>query len=168
MAIRDPFRNFKFLVQVGTSTIGFRMVSGLKESTEIIEYREGGENETPRKLPGQTTFENVTFERGMSADGVDLLEWRNQIFNLDRINGTQPPGTDGTSSEDFRRDVIVILRNKSGEDVYKWTIKRAWIAEFEAGDLDASSNDVLIEKMVLANEGIDRERLPAGTAAALT
>jgi phage tail-like protein len=159
MAIRDPYRNFKFRVEINGTDMGFRTVSGLKESTEIIEYREGGENETPRKLPGQTTFENVTLERGMAADGSDLLGWRDQIFSLDKTAGAQPPGTDGTGIADFRREVVIYLKNKSGVEVWKWTVLRAWPAEFEVGDLDASSNEVLIEKLVLANEGILSEKL---------
>jgi phage tail-like protein len=159
MPIRDPYRNFKFRVEINGVPMGFRMISGLKETTEIIEYREGGENETPRKLPGQTTFENVVLERGMAADGSDLLGWRDQIFSLDNTEGAQPPGTDGAGTADFRREVVIYLKNKSGVDVWKWTVQRAWPSELEIGDLDASSNEVLIEKLTLANEGILAEKL---------
>ena len=168
MAIRDPFRNFKFRVEVGGVEIGFRMVSGLKETTEIIEYREGGENETPRKIPGQTTFENVTLERGLCASGVDLLNWRQQIFSLDNPVTEHPPATDGASNLDFRRDVVIYLKNKSGEEVHQWTVIRAWPSEMEVGDLDASSNEVLVEKLVLANEGIKSVRLAPGIGGPLT
>ena len=174
MALRDPYRNFKFEVEIGGFTrAGFRMVSGFKQTTEVIEYREGGENETPRKLPGQTTYENITLERGMSAEGGisspgslgsggDMVNWAAQIFNLDSKDGQQPPGTDGASNQDFRRDVVCYLKNKSGVRVEKITIIRAWPTECEMGDLDASSNEVLIEKLVLANEGVRWEKLVVG------
>lgn len=166
MAIRDPYRNFKFIVEIEgfTGQIGFRTISGLKESTEIIEYREGGENETPRKIPGQTTYENVTLERGLTSDSQTLLTWRRQIFDLDSASGVASTasnyGTDGAPSVDFRRRVTITLRNKTGVDVYRWEVERSWPSELEIGDLDASSNDVLIEKMVLANEGIKGTPLP--------
>jgi phage tail-like protein len=163
MAIRDPYRNFKFRVVIDGADMGFRTISGLKEMTEIIEYREGGENETPRKLPGQTTFENVTLERGIAADGSDLLAWRKQIYDLDSAGGIASAassfGTDGATNADFRREVQIFLRNKQGVDVWQWDIINAWPSELEVADLDASSNEVLIEKLVLANEGIRSTKL---------
>ena len=150
---RDPYRNFKFEVEIeGFVHAGFQKVSGIKSTTESIEYREGAENETPRKLTGQTMFDDVTLERGTS-NNEDFLQWRNMIFNVDNVDGNQ--GTE----EGFRKDVIIYLKNKSGTRVKKWKVLNAWPSEYSIGDLDASGNDVLIETMVLKNEGIQEELL---------
>lgn len=149
---RDPFRNFKYEVEIdGFTHMGFSQVSGLERSTEQIEYREGGENETPRKLPGRTTYGDITLERGMGTFD-DFNEWSNEIFNLDAIDGQQ-------GGEDFRRDVVIYLKNKAGERVKKWTVFNAWPTEKTVGELDAAGNDVLLETLVLANEGIKEENL---------
>jgi phage tail-like protein len=148
----DPYRNFKFEVEIdGFVRAGFSKVTGLSRTTEEISYREGGENETPHKLPGQTSFGDVTMERGISDDD-DFQNWSDTIFNVDQVNGEQ-------GDDDFRRKVVIYLKNKAGERKVKWTVFRSWPKEFTAGDLDANANDVEIESMVLANEGIKRESL---------
>ena len=144
----DPYRNFKYEVEInGFTRAGFSTVSGLSETTEDILYREGGENETPHHLPGQTSYGDVTFGRGVSDDD-DFLNWREEIFNLDFSAGQQG------DNESFRREVVVKLKDKSGAFVKQWTLKRAWPKEFNTEDLDANANAVLIQNLVLANEGI--------------
>jgi len=148
----DPYRNFKFEVEAeGFTRAGFQKVTGLKRTVEQIDYREGGENETPHKLTGQTMFEDITLERGVTDD-LDFINWCNEIFNVDQAEGAQ--GTD-----DYRRTIIVYLKDKSGARKVKWTIFKAWPKEMGDGDLDAGANEVLIESLVLANEGIKREKL---------
>jgi len=147
----DPYRNFKFEVEIeGFSRAGFATVSGLTETTEDITYREGGENETPHHLPGQTTFGDITLGRGISVDD-DFLNWRNQIYDVDNSEGKQG------DNETFRKTVVIHLKDKSGARVKKWTVKRAWPKEFSTEDLDANANAVLIQTLVLANEGIKLE-----------
>jgi phage tail-like protein len=150
----DPYRNYKYDVEIsGFLRAGFSKVTGLKHTVEVIEYREGGENETPRKLPGQSTFDNVTLERGMSTDS-DFINWIEEVFNLDSSQGEQ-------GGEDFRRTVVIYLKNKAGTRVKKWTVYRAWPTEKGNPDLDATANDVAIESLVLANEGVNEETLAA-------
>jgi phage tail-like protein len=154
MAPRDPYRNFRFEVEInGFTHAGFQKVSGLKHSVQVIDYREGGENEVMRKLPGQSTFDPITLERGMSNNN-DFVDWIEQIFNLDNIDG-QPP------LEGWRRKVVIYAKNKAGTRVKKWTVFNAWPSENMPGDLDASGNDVLIETLVLQNEGIKQQNLAA-------
>lgn len=151
----DPYRNFKFEVEIdGFVRAGFSKVTGLKHTVEVVEYREGGENETMRKLPGQSSFDPVTFERGKSADDSgDMDNWIREIFNLDAKDGLQG------ENDLFRRNVSIYLKDKAGTRRVKWTLLRAWPSEYSAGDLDASANDVHIETLVLQNEGVLEERL---------
>jgi len=148
----DPYRNFKFEVEIqGFVRAGFSKVSGLEENTEVVEYREGGDNETARKLSGQSSFGDVVLERGKSDDD-DFNQWRQQIYNPENENGEQ--GTD-----DYKRKVVIYLKNKAGTRVKKWTVYRAWPMTKGEPDLDASANDVAIETLTLANEGIKEETL---------
>jgi phage tail-like protein len=148
----DVYRNFKYEVEIdGFVRAGFSKITGLKETTESIEYREGGENETPHKLPGQTTYDDLTLERGMSNDS-DFINWRKMIFNLDESDGAQ-------GDDNFRKLVTIYLKNKAGTRVKKWTVYRAWPKEKGSPDLDASANEVAIETLVIANEGVKEENL---------
>ncbi len=148
MALRDPYRNFKFEVEItGFTRAGFAKVEGLSHSVEAIEYREGGENEVMLKLPGQSKFEDVTLERGMTED-TDFLDWINEIFDLDRAKGAQG------ENENFRRTVVVYLKDKSGARVRKWTVINAWPRDRKVSGLDAKSSEIMLTTLVLANEGV--------------
>ena len=62
---KDPFNNFNFLVEIdGIVRAAFHEAGGLESSVDVIEHREGGENITTRKLPGQVKFSNVTLKWG--------------------------------------------------------------------------------------------------------
>jgi phage tail-like protein len=148
----DPYRSYKYEVEIdGFTRAGFAKVSGLKATVEAIEYREGGENETPHQLPGQSKFDDITLERGYSDD-IDFQTWMDAIYNIDNSDGAQ-------GDDEFRKDITIFLKDKSGKRVVKWTIKRTWPKERSTSDLDANANEVLVESLVLANEGIKETRL---------
>lgn len=153
MSLRDPYRNYKFEVEIdGFDRAGFNKITGLAHNVEVIEYREGGENETPLKLPGQSSFDNIVLERGLSED-EDFIAWINEVFNLDNTSGAQG------ENEDFRRDVSIFLKDKKGDRVRKWRVSNAWPTKYDLGDLDASASEVLISRLELANEGWTEEAL---------
>ena len=63
----DPYLNFKFRIKwQGKYVAGLSKCSALKRSTEATPFREGGDPSTNRILPGQTKFEPITLERGMT------------------------------------------------------------------------------------------------------
>lgn len=150
----DPYRNFKFEVEVeGFVRAGFSKITGLEHSVAVIDYREGGENETTRRMPGQSSFNELSMERGKSND-TDFTDWINEIFNLDNVDGKQ-------GDELFRRTLTIYLKNKAGDRVKKWTVLRAWPSKRTIGDLDATANEVLIETLVVQNEGVREVALDA-------
>lgn len=153
----DPYRNYKWEVEQGGFTrAGFQKVSGLTRTTEEVKYREGGDNETSRKLPGQTGFDDIVLERGKSSDD-DFNSWAKQIYDLDKFRGNQPPSTG------FRRKLTIYLKDKDGTRVKKWTIVKCWPKEYKIADLDAMGNDVLVESLTLATEGWKEENLAASS-----
>jgi phage tail-like protein len=50
--LQDPYRSYNFLVEIdGITRAGFQECSGLDSTQDPIEYREGNEGLTVRKLP---------------------------------------------------------------------------------------------------------------------
>lgn len=148
----EPYRNFKFEVEIeGFTRAGFSKVDGLGDTTEKITYREGGDNESPRKLSGQTDFGDVTLERGMSID-EDFNTWRKRVFNAMNANGDQ-------GDDDYKKTVIIYLKNKAGTRVAQWTLEKAWPPEQKFPTLDASANEVAIQSLVLCHEGYEFKNL---------
>lgn len=138
----DPYKNFSFLVEIdGVASAGFASVSGLAAEAEVIEYREGADKLTSsRKLPGRVRYPNVTLRRGLTTNR-DLWEWWKTV-------------RDGTLQ---RRTVVITLLNDAREPVLRWRLREAWIAGIEFSELDASKNEVAIETIELALEGLELE-----------
>ena len=137
----DPFRNFNFLVELeGISQASFTECSGLSATTEVIEMREGGDNTTVRKLPGKTTYANITLRWGMT-DSTELWQWRDQVIqgNVLRKNGS-----------------IVVYDLNNHAEVARWNFVAAWPTEWEGPSFNATGSEIAIETLVLAHEGITR------------
>ena len=75
---KDPYRSYNFLVEIdGITRAGFRECSGLDASQDPIDYREGTDALTARKLPGLVKYANITLKWGMTDD-AELWDWRQE------------------------------------------------------------------------------------------
>jgi phage tail-like protein len=148
----DPYKTFRSLVYFGTSTTavaGVSKVSGLKRSSDVIEYKQGGDAIT-RKGLGRTKYEPITLERGITHD-PDFEEWANAAQVLDK-------GAPSSSLKNLRRQVRIELLNEAGQPVHRYIVHRCWVSEFQAlPDLDAGGNAVAIEHIKLENEGWEHD-----------
>ena len=145
----DPYKNFKFRVKWdGRYVAGISKVSGLKRSTEVVEHREGGGSSAVRKLPGRTSYEAITLERGVTHD-TEFEKWANKVANL---GGTE------VSPLGFRKDLIVELYDEAGHVVLAYKVYNAWVSEYQAlSELDVTANAVAIETLKLEHEGWERD-----------
>jgi phage tail-like protein len=137
----DPYRNFNFLVELdGIAQASFTDCSGLESTTEVIETREGGDNTTVRKLPGKTTFTDLTLKWGLTSTR-DLWSWRQQVVDgqVVRRNGS-----------------IVVFDLANRTEVVRWNFVAAWPTKWEGPSFDASGHDIAIDTLVLAHEGLTR------------
>lgn len=139
----DPFPAFNFLVVIdGVTTAGFSECSGISMTTDPIEYRTGAEDITPRKLPGQKKFGNVTFKRGFTKD-KGLWEWRKRVLD----------------GQTMRASGSITLLNETRQPVVRWTISEAWPTKLEGPAFNAKNNEVAIETLEVAVEGVQVEML---------
>ena len=136
----DPFASFNFKLEIeGITVAGFSEVTGVNQESNVIDYREGQEGITPRKLPGLNKFGNVTLKRGISPD-LSLYNWRKTV-------------TDGDIE---RRNASIVLHNEKHEEVVRWNLVNAWPSKMIAPDLKANANEVAIESFELTHEGVER------------
>jgi phage tail-like protein len=140
--IPDPFMNFNFLVEIqGIIRAGFQQVSGLDATIDVVEFREGGELTTTRKLFGLTKFGNLQFRKGMTAD-LTLYNWhrRNVEGATERHNGS------------------VIVLDRTGTEVARWDFRRAWPTKYQGPEFNAQESHVALEHLELAIEGLKRKK----------
>ena len=148
----DPYKNFKFRVRWdGRYVAGISKVGALKRTTEPIKHRDGGDPSTERKSPGQTKYEAITLERGVTHD-TEFEKWANKVWNFGSGLGSE------VSLRDFRKDIILEMYNEAGQLALAWKIFRCWPSEFQAvPELDANASEVAIQTLKLENEGFERD-----------
>lgn len=140
-ARNDPFKNFNFLVEIdGIAQAGFSECTGLRLEVAVIEYREGGEMSSVRKLPGRSTVGDITLKRGITTS-KELQEWLESIRN-------------GVAN---RKNGVIVLLDDERKPVVRWKFVNAFPRKWEGPNLDAKGNDVAIETLTLCCEGLERE-----------
>ncbi len=146
----DPYKNFKFKVNWdGKYVIGVSKISGLKRTTEVICHREGGDPSLLRRSPGTTEYSPIILERGITQDTA-FEDWANFVHNM--------AGDSAMSLKNYRKDINIDLFNEQGALVHSYIIYRCWVSEYEAMvDLDANCNAIAIERIVIQNEGWERD-----------
>lgn len=134
-----PATAFHFLVQWGGSNMGFTEVTGLDMEVNVIEYRNGASPEyTPLKMPGLRKYSNITLKRGIFSQDNEFFQW----FNTIQLNQVE------------RRDIVISLLNENHEPLIVCKVRNAWPVKITSPELKADGNEVAIECIELAHEGL--------------
>jgi len=134
-----PLPVFHFKVEWGGKNVSFSEASGLSQEVQVIEYRGGNEPEySTIKMPGLHKFNNITLKRGVAKSDNDFFNWLNTI----KLNTVE------------RRDLTISLLNENHEAVMVWKAKNAFPVKVEGPGLKASGNEVAVESIEIAHEGL--------------
>jgi phage tail-like protein len=148
----DPYKNFKFRVKWdGQYVPAILRVSELVHTTEVVELRAGGDPSTSHKSTGLTQFMPITLERGLTDDPA-FENWANLVWQVGGALGAE------SSLNKFRKDITIELYNEAGQLVRAYHVLRCWPSEYQAmSQLDANVASTVIERLVLQNEGWERD-----------
>jgi phage tail-like protein len=140
-ARKDPYRAYNFLVEIdGITRAGFRECSGLDSAQDPIEYREGNEQFlTVRKLTGLVKYANISLKYGITDD-QELWDWRTRAVEgrVERRNGS------------------IVLLDDLGQEKMRWNFREAWPTKWTGASFNATGNEVAIETLEIAHEGVSR------------
>ncbi len=109
---------------------------------DAIEYREAGNNQVVRKLPGQVHYGEITFRYGLT-DSKELWDWLMA----------------SAKGKVERRNVSIIMLGPDGADTspgLQWNLIQAWPCEWRGAKLDALGREAAIESLTLAYDTLDR------------
>lgn len=194
----DPVMTYRFEVQlVSLSLAPTQIINGLKNgglsqfsragfasctipesTTSVTEYRENVDNFSIRKIPGLTSFNDITLTRGVitppkksllnidtsfssksESQGNDFYKWVQQVASFNPALATVQTLTGTTrntilrQSQDFRKDMIIIMRDREGNAARRWYLLDVWPTSYKGGsDLDASSESISMEALTLTYE----------------
>lgn len=136
-----PLPKFYFKVTWGTSpsAASFQEVSGLDTVQDNVEYRQEGDSKfAPIKMPGINTFNNVTLKKGVFVKDNSFWKWYDSI----KMNTIK------------RETVKIELLDENGNTTRTWALLNAWPTKISGTDLKSDGNEVAIETLELAHEGI--------------
>jgi phage tail-like protein len=135
-----PIPRFHFQVDWGGAKISFTEVTGLVMEREKIEYRHSDSKDFNKiAMPGMVKNSNITLKRGKFEGDFDLNSWLEEI-------------ADDRASK--RRDVTIRLLNEKHNPVAAWTAARCFPVKVTAPDLKSDANEVAIESIEIAHEGL--------------
>ena len=136
----DPFKNSRFLVEIdGIVQAGFSDCTGLGSHVDPVEYREGGDPNTVRKLLGKVTYPDITLKWGIT-NSRELYDWHFAAVQgqIQRKNGS------------------VILLDDSGAEQVRWNFFNAWPNKWDGATFSAKGNDVAIDTLTVSCERVER------------
>lgn len=142
----DPLRNFRYRLEIdGITQAGFSEVMIAETTIDPIDYRDGTDPPHVRKLSGLTKYGNITLKWGATVGGssLDLYNWHAEISS-------------GQINQQKRKKVTIVVQDEAGTDQARFVVSEAWPIKYDPSDLNAKGNEVLIELLELANEGIER------------
>lgn len=147
MSRRDPYLAFCFRVNITnaglTDATGlFKSVSGLSFETEVVDFKEGGVNDMTHKLLGGTKFKNIVLKRGFS--GNEFADW----WKKWQAPSSKPQRVSGTIEQ---------LDTKGGV-LASWQFVGGWPCKYEVSEFDASKNEVTIETLEIAHQGLTKTK----------
>ena len=131
----DPLRNFRFRLEIdGVAMAGF---------SEVVIAEAKTKTPRARKLSGLRKYGNITLKRGLVLGGtaLDLFKW-----HADASVGQH---------KTRRRQVVIVMRDEAGADAARIVVTNAWPVKYHPTDLNAHGNEVAIDLLELANEGIE-------------
>jgi phage tail-like protein len=134
-----PRPAFHFQVSLGSEKVEFSEVSGLTQEVQLIEYRQGASPDySTIKMPGLHKYNNITLKKGIMDNDNKFFDWLNTV-KLNTIT---------------RKDLQISLLNEEHQPVMTWSAINAWPVKVEGPSLKANGNEVAIESIELAHEGL--------------
>ena len=125
----------------GVELARFTAVSGLGYESEIVSFQDtlADGKVITRKRPGRINFPDIVLKRGLSADNA-LVEWYQTVVDgqVERKSGS------------------VVIYDQTSTEIGRWNFENGWIAKWSASDLDAGSDDIMIEEVTIAHEYMER------------
>lgn len=134
-----PLPKFHFQVKWDDTELAFQEVSGLDVETEVLEYRAGNSKSfSTVKMPGMAKSGNITMKKGVFVKDNAIFDWFAEI----KMNTIK------------RKALTISLLDESQAPTMVWKVQNAFPVKVSSTDLKADGNEVAVETIEIAHEGI--------------
>jgi phage tail-like protein len=127
----------------GLSVVAFRELSGIgSENDVIVQHQVNAQGKaTYVKVPGKLNWNNIVLKKGIDTD-MSLWTWRNDVVTK---------GVDGQ-----KKDGQIYIVDVEGNQKTTWKFVGAWPCSYMIGTMVPDTNEMLLEEIHLAHEGLER------------
>ncbi len=139
--VTDPYRAYNFKLEIQGVVEGhFTALDFPGVTLGVIKYREAGDRNTVRMIPGQVDYQPITLHYGLTSSR-ELFDWL-----MTAVNG----------NVDRKNVSIIILDAAGATEVVRWNLSAAWVAAWRGATLDALNHEIAIESVTLVYEALER------------
>jgi phage tail-like protein len=136
-----PLPKFHFQVKWDDSEVAFQEVSGLDIETQPLEYRAGNSKEfSTVKMPGLKTG-TITMKKGVFKSDNAIYDWFKDV----KMNTIA------------RKSLTISLLDEEHNPTMVWKVRNAFPVKVSSTDLKAEGNEVAVETLEIAFEGLEIE-----------
>jgi phage tail-like protein len=136
-----PSHNFQLIVNGisdGKAVSGaFTEITNLEVSIDPIEYRNGIEATTPRKIAGPTKYGTLECKRGVTGD-TEFWKWIKDALNGNIV----------------RADGAIVLKDAQQTEVMRWKFSRGWPCKYTGPSFNANTGEIGLEGVSICIESL--------------
>ena len=121
----------------------FKEIDGISSEHEVVVHTTGDASgkSVVQKYPGQLKWNNITLKRGVDANNA-LWTWRKQVIDGQVVQA--------------RKECKIEVLDWTGATVVTYSFINAWPCRYSAPGLSAGGNEVMVEEIEIAHEGMTR------------
>lgn len=136
------FQGSFFSLEVDKVDIAFFTgCSGLGIEYDVIKFKEGnGTKVIESKRPGKPKYSEVVLKRGFTANKA-VYDWFDEVV---KAAGDVPYKT-----------ASIVLYDRAGEEVSRFNLEQCWPSKLSVSDLQAGSDEIMIEEITIQHEFLD-------------
>ena len=138
-----PASSFRLKLQ-GVEAAGlFRECTGIGAEVNVIETQTASEQGSPRirKVSGGFKYTNIELKRGADPNRM-VYDWWKKVETGD-LDAARVDGT------------IEVIDYKQ-KPIHVYSFKQGWPTKWQGASITAQSNEMAIESLTIAHEGIER------------
>lgn len=139
---------FYFKVEISKTDYLFTEVSGLTQEIEYETIYEGGGNDAPYFLPKNLKNSTIVLKRIFTPMVEQDEKWINDTLQNLLFNKIET------------KNIMIYLLDTEGKAIKTWSIQHAYPIKREYNNLNATSNELLIETLELAYHKLENRSIP--------
>lgn len=139
----DALTAARFSITIdGYEIASFSELQGITTEVVPVDFMESTDKEVIiKKLPGQIKPPHIVLSRGKNSS-MELWAWHEAVLQGNIVAA--------------RKSCSLIMYNYDGAPVARYHLMHAWPSKLEIGSLKAGASEVLMEKVTIVCESIQR------------